>query len=131
MTRSLFWIAGEEGDFVDDAQWFAWQDATQALIPVDPNGIRVKHELAPMLANIAAFLQRGDPIKPSLAKIVGRLLAGEKFCSLPPPLLLPEQFNDDGVVVWDATGATNATIKAFTFRLVNGKLLRAEKRQAA
>lgn len=124
-TDDPFWAYGGVDDFVDNAQMFAWQDAICALVPATGGGIRVKHELAPMLDNITKFLSRGDPIKPSLAKIIGRLLAGEPFCSPPQNLLLPEQFSDEGVVIWNANKApTPATIEAFTFRVVNGKVVR-------
>ncbi len=125
MTDNPFWAYGSVDDFVDDAQQLAWNDACVALIPVNGTGIRVAHELAPMLVNITDFLQRGDPIKPSLAKIIGRLLAGDEFFSMPQNLPLPEQFNDDENVVWNANAPpTRATVKAFTFRLVDGKVVR-------
>jgi hypothetical protein len=127
MTRDPFWAYGTDDDFVDNAQMFAWHDAVCALVPVN-GGIRAKHEPAPIIANIARFLQRGDPIKPTLARIIGRLLAGEEFFSMPQNLPLPEQFNDEGIVIWNANKPpTQATVEAFTFRLVNGKVTRKAK----
>jgi hypothetical protein len=125
MNDNPFWAYGTDADFVDNPQALAWQDAICALVPVNGGGIRVKHEPAPIIDNIGAFLQRGDPIKPSLARIVGRVLAGEPFCSLPQNLLLPEQFNDEGVVIWNANKPpTQATIEAFMFRVADGKVVR-------
>jgi hypothetical protein len=127
-TDDPFWAYGGVDDFVDNVQMFAWQDAICALVPATGGGIRVKHEPAPVIANIGAFLQRGDPIKPTLARIIGRLLAGEEFFSMPQNLPLPEQFDDEGVVIWNANKPpTRATVEAFTFRLVDGKLTRKAK----
>jgi hypothetical protein len=123
MTTRDRWAYGTDDDFVSTAQMFAWHDAVCALVPVN-GGIRVKHDLAPVIDNIARFLQRGDPIKPSLAQVIGRVLAGEPFFSMPQNLTLPEQFNDEGVVIWNIGAPTRATVDAFMFRVLAGKLTR-------
>jgi hypothetical protein len=126
MTTRDRWAYGTDDDFVSTAQMFAWHDAICALVPMN-GGIRVKHDLAPTVDNIARFLQRGDLIKPSLAKIIGRVFSGEPFFSMPQNLTLPEQFDGDGNVIWNVGPPTRATVEAFTFRLVDGKLTRKDK----
>jgi hypothetical protein len=135
-------------------QWYAWNVAIaeaveQVLVKDDPeiqvprladdDGVTIVQDnstrprmsfqwvAAPVLERIAAFLQRGDPIKPGLAKVIGRLLAGEPFFS--PPFGDSYQFDDDGNIVRDDTKITKFTLEAWTYRLVGGKVIRTCKGQ--
>jgi hypothetical protein len=124
----LRWAHGADDDFVDVPQMLAWHGAIEALMPDgSSNYLRTNYVVAPMIESIAKFLQRGDPIKPSLAKIIGRLLSGEKFVSFPQGVILPEQFDDDGNVIWNVGPPTRKTLEAFSYRLVDGKVTRVSR----
>jgi hypothetical protein len=78
-----YWRFGEEEDFVSTDQQLDWNAAVmeaieQVWVKDDPE---IQWVATSMQERIAAFLQRGDLIKPGLAKIIGRLLAGEPFFS--------------------------------------------------
>lgn len=76
-TASLFWHYGGVGDFSDHEQEEDWIATVNFLeTGLDPD----KGEGHPAAMAVVTFLQhQTSPIKPGLAKIIGRLMAGEPF----------------------------------------------------
>lgn len=135
LASDPFWHFGKEEDFVSEDQWRhwpteateqTWKSLRRASVPgfTSPQWVAL-----PLLERIAAFLRRGEPIKPGLAKIIGRLLAGEYFFSPPFGFFDPCQFDDGGNIVRDDTKITKFTLEAWTYRLIDGKVIRACKGQ--
>jgi hypothetical protein len=119
-----FWLYGRPEDFVknadgDDAQIWEWREVIQPLVWDE---VAKKFVSAPMLERVGAFLQRDELIKPSLLKIIGRLLAGEHFYVHPAGWPRPEQYDDEGRIIWNTGTPTRATVEMYTYRLLEGQV---------